>query len=252
MPRLRLQKFLAAAGVDSRRHCEALIQAGHVAVNGAVVTELGSSVDPEQDTVVLDGKPLQLRQTDTYLLLHKPEGYVTTAHDERGRPTVMDLLPNASGVRLFPVGRLDQDTAGALLFTNNGELAHRLTHPSYGIEREYEALLRGTPIADGLRRLQRGAAVEGAPCRAGAGASHQARSPGARRAVLLGAHGTGRRPEAGDPRAMRGCGLPGAPAEAGPLRAAPLNQARARHLPAADSARGGRAQRSGRLGNKGT
>ena len=104
MPRLRLQKFLAAAGVDSRRHCEALIQAGHVAVNGAVVTELGSSVDPEQDTVVLDGKPLQLRQTDTYLLLHKPEGYVTTAHDERGRPTVMDLLPNASGVRLFPVG----------------------------------------------------------------------------------------------------------------------------------------------------
>ncbi len=161
MPRLRLQKFLAAAGVDSRRHCEALIQAGHVAVNGAVVTELGSSVDPEQDTVVLDGKSLQVRQPDTYLLLHKPEGYVTTAHDERGRPTVMDLLPNAAGVRLFPVGRLDQDTEGALLFTNNGELAHRLTHPSYGIEREYEALLRGTPIADGMRRLQRGAAVQG-------------------------------------------------------------------------------------------
>ena len=149
MPLQRLQKFLAAAGVASRRHCEELMRAGRVAVNGQVVTQLGSKVDPDKDAVTLDGVPLALPKGRVYLLLHKPSGYVTTAADELGRPTVLDLLPGVD-VRVFPVGRLDLESEGLLLLTNDGDLANRLMHPRYGVEREYRALVEGVPTEAGL------------------------------------------------------------------------------------------------------
>ena len=158
----RLQKFLARAGVDSRRHCEALITSGRVAVNGRPVTELGTRVDPERDRVTVDGRPVALFPVHVYLLLNKPPGYVTTASDERGRPTVMDLVSSGER-RLFPVGRLDLHSEGLLLLTTDGELAQRLTHPRYGIEREYVVRLAGRPSQEGLARLRAGTAVAGRP-----------------------------------------------------------------------------------------
>src|SRR5438132_7180886 len=124
----RLQKFLATAGVASRRHSEALITAGRVAVNGRTVTELGTKVDPAHDQVTLDRQPVILPRHHIYLMLNKPRGYVTTASDDRGRPTVLDLVSGAGG-RPFPVGRLDMESEGLLLLTSDGELAQRLTHP---------------------------------------------------------------------------------------------------------------------------
>lgn len=160
MPHERLQKFLAAAGVASRRHSETLIAEGRVAVNGATVTGPGSKVDPAVDRVTLDGQPVHSHQRKTYLLLNKPPGYVTTAADERGRPTVMDLVP--AGIRrVFPVGRLDMESEGLLLLTDDGELAQRMMHPRYGLEREYNAVLAGDPSPDGLDRLRAGAEVTG-------------------------------------------------------------------------------------------
>ena len=156
----RLQKFLASAGIASRRHCEALILVGRVAVNGRVVSALGTKVDPERDRVTLDGQPVETSPQAIYLLLHKPPGYVTTADDERGRPTVTQLLP-PSHQRVFPVGRLDMRSEGLLLLTNDGEVAHRLTHPRYGTEREYQVLLEGTLSSSALAGLRRGIAVEG-------------------------------------------------------------------------------------------
>ncbi len=156
----RLQKYLASAGVGSRRHCEKLILAGRVAVNGRTVTELGAKVDPEHDRTTLDGQPLKLPESHTYLLLNKPPGYVATAADERGRPTVLDLV-QAGGARVFPVGRLDMDSEGLLLLITDGRLAQRLTHPRYGIEREYEVTLAGIPSEEGLKRLRQTAEVAG-------------------------------------------------------------------------------------------
>lgn len=157
---VRLQKFLAAGGVDSRRHCEGLILQGRVAVNGTVVTQLGTRVDPAVDLVTVDGRPVGSHQAPhQYVVLHKPEGCLTTVRDDRARPTVFDLLPQREG-RLFPVGRLDQDSSGLLLLTDDGELAHRLTHPSFGIEREYRVLLSPAPDAAGLQRLRAGATVQ--------------------------------------------------------------------------------------------
>ena len=136
------------------------MRAGRVAVNGRVVTQLGSKVDPDTDAVMLDGVPLALPKGRVYLLLHKPSGYVTTAADELGRPTVLDLLPGVD-VRVFPVGRLDLESEGLLLLTNDGDLANRLMHPRYGVEREYRALVEGVPGETELTLLRQGAMVEG-------------------------------------------------------------------------------------------
>lgn len=151
---IRLQLVLAKAGVASRRGSETLITAGRVSVNGQVVTELGTRVDPVADQVTVDGKSIQ-HEVPAYFLLNKPKGYVTTASDPEGRQTVFELLPDRS-TRLFAVGRLDYNTEGALLLTNDGELAHVLMHPSRGVEKVYHAKMRGHISEEQADRLRHG------------------------------------------------------------------------------------------------
>lgn len=161
----RLQKVLAHAGVSSRRAAERLILAGRVRVNGTAVTVLGTSVDPMVDDVVVDGESIQpARRGHAYLMLHKPAGVVSTMHDPEGRFTVVDLVRTPR--RLYPVGRLDADSEGLLLLTDDGELTMRLTHARYGVEKEYQALVRGTVSLEQLRALRRGVELEDGPARA--------------------------------------------------------------------------------------
>jgi 23S rRNA pseudouridine2605 synthase len=156
----RLQKVLAQAGLGSRRACEELIAAGRVTVNGEVAT-LGSRADPEVDAIEVDGARIGVRQGLVHYLLNKPAGVVTTASDPQGRPTVVGLVP--AEPRVYPVGRLDADTEGLLVLTNDGELAHRLTHPSFGVDKEYLADVTGTPSRGALRRLREGVELEDGP-----------------------------------------------------------------------------------------
>lgn len=155
---VRLQRFLAQAGVTSRRKAEELIVAGRVKVNGQVVTELGTKVDPDQDKVSLGGKRL-LAERPIYLMLNKPRGYVTTLSDPEGRPTVMTFLKRA-GARIFPVGRLDFNTEGLLLCTNDGDLAHALMHPKHGVAKTYEVKLQGLVGPEVVRRWQEGVLLD--------------------------------------------------------------------------------------------
>lgn len=156
--RERLQKVLAHAGVASRRKCEAYIAAGRVTVNGRVVTELGTKVDPQRDEIAFDGKPVQSAGAGLrYYALYKPPGHVSTVSDPEGRPTARGLVPTDE--RLYPVGRLDLDSEGLMLFTNDGELAHRLMHPRYEHSKEYVVLVRGRPGPETLRRLHEGVAI---------------------------------------------------------------------------------------------
>ena len=156
----RLQKILSRAGVASRRASEGLMLEGRVTVNGATARELGTRVDPLHDDIRVDGRRIRLPQRHQYLLLNKPRGIVTTRADPERRPTVMDLL---AGVReyVYPVGRLDFDSEGLLLLTNDGDLAARLTHPRHGVLRVYNAQVLGTPDEHDLRRLARGILIEG-------------------------------------------------------------------------------------------
>ena len=156
---MRLNAYLARAGVASRRKADELIKAGRVTVNGEP-GRLNTFV-AKHDWVELDGQPLA-RQRLAYVLLHKPAGVVTTARDPQGRPTVVDLV-SGHEVRLVPVGRLDADTTGALLLTNDGELAHRLAHPRYEVEKVYEAEVEGEPSDEALRQLERGVQLDDGP-----------------------------------------------------------------------------------------
>jgi 23S rRNA pseudouridine2605 synthase len=154
----RLQKVLAATGYGSRRVCEDLIAAGRVTVNGTVAL-LGRRVDPDVDRVEVDGAPIGVRPGLVYYLLNKPIGVITTARDTHGRQTVLDLVP--SDPRVFSVGRLDVDTEGLLLLTNDGQLANRIAHPSHGIEKEYLVEVRGGPVSAGaLRSLREGVELD--------------------------------------------------------------------------------------------
>jgi len=155
----RLQKILSRAGVASRREAETIITAGRVAVNGAVVTELGSKADPDKDRITLDGKPVRPKTERVYLLLYKPAGYVTTLKDPEGRPTVTDLLKGV-GERVYPVGRLDYNTEGLLLLTNDGDWANRLAHPRHEVEKEYLVKVRGRVTPDQVRRLADGVELD--------------------------------------------------------------------------------------------
>lgn len=162
MVEMRLQKFLARAGVASRRHAEELIAAGRVTVNGARVTEMGVKVDPAADMVAVDGAPVALPEENATFLLHKPAGYVTTMSDPQGRPTVAALMADEllAHPGLFPVGRLDTDTTGLLLFTDDGQLGHGLLHPRRHVEKTYLALVEGVPDAGDVRRLREGVLLD--------------------------------------------------------------------------------------------
>jgi pseudouridine synthase len=151
----RLQKVMARAGVASRRHSEELITAGRVAVNGEVVTSLGTKVDPERDEIAVDGRVIATGVRKAYFALNKPPGYVTTMSDPQGRPTVVRFLP-AEPPGLFAVGRLDMDTDGLLLLTNDGELADRLMHPRHHVPKTYRVVAAGQPTERELQHLREG------------------------------------------------------------------------------------------------
>lgn len=157
---MRLQKFLARAGVASRRGSENLMTAGRVCVNGTVVTELGSKVDPRVDVVTVDGMQVRLADGSVTLMLHKPAGVITTMSDPHGRPTVADLVPHDRYPGLFPIGRLDFDTTGLLLFSTDGELGNGLLHPRRHVDKTYEAILDGAMNEDDAARLREGVLLD--------------------------------------------------------------------------------------------
>jgi len=163
---IRLNKLLASRGIGARRKCDALIQAGSVRVNGTVVKEPGTHVMPDRDRVEVHGRPIPGRAALRYVMIHKPVGVITTLDDPEGRPTVRTLLP--PGPRLFPVGRLDAETSGLIIATNDGELAHHLMHPRYGVRKLYRVRLDRPPDGAQIRRLREGVEFEprtvSAPC----------------------------------------------------------------------------------------
>src|SRR5262245_57144288 len=150
----RLNKFLAHAGVGSRRHCDELIIRGRVAVDGQVVRELGTKVEPGRQRVSVDGQPLRAERP-VYWLVHKPRGYLSTNFDPAGRPRVVDLLPHVAQ-RVYTVGRLDEDSEGLMFLTNDGELANRLMHPRFGVEKTYHVQVAGRPEREDVRQLLKG------------------------------------------------------------------------------------------------
>ena len=156
----RLQKCISEAGVASRRTAEAMISAGRVTVNGRTA-QLGAQADPETDVICIDGRPLPPRAPKRYIMLNKPRGYVTTMHDERGRKTVADLVASA-GERLYPVGRLDLDSEGLLIFTNDGAWMQRILHPSHEIEKTYEVTVAGA-VENAAAELAAVRSVDGEP-----------------------------------------------------------------------------------------
>ncbi len=155
----RLQKIISAAGITSRRNAEKLISEGRVTVNGTAAC-LGESADPDRDEICIDGRRIAVTTVKTYIMLNKPRGYVTTLKDEKGRKTVAELVSGA-GVRLFPVGRLDMDSEGLLLMTDDGELTNKLTHPSHLVKKIYEVLVSGNDINEALSVLRLPLIIDG-------------------------------------------------------------------------------------------
>lgn len=160
--KIRLQKFLALSGVASRRKAEEFIKSGRVRVDGKVVTEMGVRINPDSQVVHCDNRLIEAagKEARVYILLNKPGGYVTTVSDPQGRPIVTSLLKDIT-VRVYPVGRLDLDTEGALLMTNDGELAHKILHPKFETNKTYEALVKGVPSRHKIDRLEKGIMIEG-------------------------------------------------------------------------------------------
>lgn len=159
MTEMRLQKFLAHAGIASRRAAEEIIKQGRVTLNGSKVTEMGTIVS-DIDKITVDGKEISLNKNQkTYIMLNKPVGYVSTAKDQFGRPTVLDLVKDLN-VRLYPVGRLDYDTSGLIILTDDGDFTYQLTHPKHEIDKVYEALLKGVPTDDEIKHFENGLKIE--------------------------------------------------------------------------------------------
>jgi pseudouridine synthase len=159
---LRLNRFLATAGIASRRHCDELIRAGRIAVNGETVSQLGTRIDPVADDVRFDGTQIRLPGGQWTLVMNKPREVLVAASDMRGRTTVMDLLTDAPG-RVFPVGRLDYRSEGLLLFTNDGDLAYRLTHPRFKVEKTYHVDVEGTVPREVIAKLEEGVVLDDGP-----------------------------------------------------------------------------------------
>ena len=157
---IRLQKYLAECGVASRRKAEQLISQGSISVDGTTITEMGYKIDPKQQKVRHKGKLVKQKKKHTYILLNKPKGYVTTMSDPQGRPIVTSLLKDLD-IRLFPVGRLDIDTEGALLLTDDGDLAHKILHPSHESTKTYEVLIKGIVSRGNVRKLEQGVEIDG-------------------------------------------------------------------------------------------
>lgn len=158
MSEMRLQKFLAHAGVASRRAAENIIKQGRVAINGKIITDMGVVVGTN-DLITVDGKSIKNKEEKKYIMLNKPVGYVSTAKDQFGRPTVIDLISDINE-RLYPVGRLDYDTSGLLLLTNDGDFTFALTHPKHEINKVYEALISGVPSDEEIQRFEAGLKIE--------------------------------------------------------------------------------------------
>lgn len=157
---VRLQKYIAMCGVASRRKAEELIEQGSVKVNDQKVTELGTKVEIGADKVTVNGKTIKPEQKNYYIMLNKPTGYVSTVTDQFDRPTVIDLVGNDINSRIFPVGRLDYDTSGLLLLTNDGDFTYKVTHPKFELEKTYIALLKGGITIAGLNKLRRGVKID--------------------------------------------------------------------------------------------
>lgn len=155
----RLQKVMAHAGVASRRKSEEIIAEGRVKVNGEIVTEMGFKVDPDQDEVVVDGEIIS-EEKKRYILVNKPEGYITTVSDPEGRPTVMDLIPDLKQ-RLYPAGRLDYDSSGLLIMTNDGDLTYKLTHPKKEVDKKYRVLADGKLSREDFEKFEAGMIIDG-------------------------------------------------------------------------------------------
>ena len=158
MEEIRLQKYLAEAGIASRRKAEELIQQGKVKVNNVIVTELGTKINPEKDKIEYDGKTITREDEKVYILLNKPIGYVTTAKDQFNRDSVLDLVKVKQ--RIVPVGRLDMYTSGALLLTNDGDFVYQVTHPKHGIEKTYTVTLKGMITKTTIEMLKKGVKIE--------------------------------------------------------------------------------------------
>ncbi len=157
----RLQKYMADCGIASRRKSEELIKKGLVQVNGQVVTELGTKVNPQKDEILFKGRPVKPQNKSVYIMMNKPEGYVTTAKDQFNRPTVIDLIKDKVKERVVPVGRLDYDTSGLLLLTNDGDVVYKLTHPKSNINKVYEAKLFGVPDSNTINLFKDGITIDG-------------------------------------------------------------------------------------------
>ena len=158
MEEMRLQKYLASAGVASRRKCEDLILEGKIEVNGKIITELGTKIDPKKDEVKYNGKIVKSEEEKVYILLNKPIGYVTTAKEQFGRDMVLDLVK--VNKRIVPVGRLDMYTSGALILTNDGEFVNKLTHPSHEIDKTYNVTVKGIVTKEEIENLKKGVLID--------------------------------------------------------------------------------------------
>ncbi len=157
---VRLQKYIAMSGIASRRAAEVMIEEGRVKVNGKKVTEQGIKVETGRDTITVDGKPVEIKDKKYYIMLNKPAGYVSTAKDQFDRPTVVDIVKEEVGTRIFPVGRLDYETEGLLLMTNDGDFTYKITHPKFQKDKTYIAVINGGIAIPDLNRLRKGVKVE--------------------------------------------------------------------------------------------